>query len=92
MALSIGEACVNCWACVDLCPVDAIHLGVEHFVIDPQQCSQCEGYFAEPQCASICPVEEAVIDPKGNPVNPKGSLSGIAQARLDAVKREIQAR
>lgn len=64
----------------------------KHFVIDPGKCSECEGYFADPQCASICPVEEAILDAEGNPVNPKGSLNGVASARIEAVKREIQAR
>ena len=25
MALSIVDSCVNCWACVDVCPSEAIY-------------------------------------------------------------------
>lgn len=92
MALAIVEVCVNCWACADVCPSDAIYQTSTHFQIDADKCSECEGYFADAQCASICPVEEAILDAAGKPVNPKGSLSGIPAIELAAVKREIQAR
>jgi hypothetical protein len=39
------------------------------------------GDFADPQCASICPVEGAILDCDGIPLNPLGSLTGIAPPR-----------
>ena len=30
-----------------------------------------------PQCASICPVEGAILDAAGEAINPPGSLTGI---------------
>lgn len=76
MALSIVAGCVNCWACQPLCPSGAIHAAVPHFTIDAAACSECLGDYADPQCASICPVEGAIVDGDGVPLNPPGSLCG----------------
>jgi Fe-S-cluster-containing hydrogenase component 2 len=95
VALRITSLCVNCWACLPLCPSDAIAAnGPErsHFTIDPSSCTECEGDFAHPQCASICPVEEAIVDAAGTPLNPRGSLTGIAPDRLEEARAAIQAR
>jgi ferredoxin len=75
--LHIGKQCIGCWACELVCPSEAIRAGIPHFVIDPLGCTECEGDFAEPQCASICPVEGAIIDRWDAPLNPLGSLTGI---------------
>lgn len=77
MALQIISACVNCWACEPLCPTHAIYEAKPHFLIDTKACTECEGHYADPQCASICPVEGAIINQWGEPVNPPGSLTGI---------------
>ncbi|MCB2200182.1 YfhL family 4Fe-4S dicluster ferredoxin [bacterium] len=58
MALKILEKCINCGACEPECPVNAISEGDEIFVIDPDACVECEGYFDEPQCVEVCPVQE----------------------------------
>jgi ferredoxin len=92
MALQIVEGCVNCWACVPLCPSEAIYEAKPHFSIDAKKCTECEGSHAEPQCASICPVECAIVDRLGVPVNPPGSLTGIPPERLAAAMAEIRAR
>lgn len=82
MALSIEAACVNCFACMEVCPSEAIYEAKPHFVIDEKKCTECEGDFAEPQCASICPIEEAILAADGTPLNPLGSLTGIPVPRL----------
>lgn len=82
MALEIVAACVNCWACVELCPSQAIIEAKPHFLIDAKKCTECDGDYADPQCASICPIEEAILDASGQPLNPLGSLTGIPVARL----------
>jgi len=82
MAFTITSACVNCWACADVCPNQAIAAARPHFCIDSGKCSECLGEFDDPQCASICPVECAIVDALGKPLNPPGSLTGIPVARL----------
>ncbi|GAB6078710.1 4Fe-4S dicluster domain-containing protein [Hydrogenobaculum acidophilum] len=59
MAYSIDiNACVSCYACEDLCPTKAIyHDHDEVFFIDPKVCVECEGFYDEPQCVAICPID-----------------------------------
>jgi ferredoxin len=92
MAYQIIEGCVNCWACEPLCPSLAIYAARPHFLIDPMKCSECEGDFADPQCASICPIEGVILDGLGQAANPPGSLTGIPPERMAAAMAEIQAR
>jgi ferredoxin len=77
MALSITKLCVNCEACLELCPAGAVVAAKPHFLIDAGKCTECDGHYADPQCASICPVEAAILDSSGAPLNPPGSLTGI---------------
>ncbi|MEJ2645475.1 MAG: 4Fe-4S binding protein [Gammaproteobacteria bacterium] len=90
MALSIVASCVNCWACEPLCPNDAIFEDNPHFRIDAKKCTECEGEFAEPQCASICPIEGAILDALGEQLNPPGSLTGIPPERMAEAMAELQ--
>lgn len=85
MALKIVAACVNCWACEPLCPSQAIAAAVPHFVIDAKKCTECDGDYADAQCASICPIECAIVDAFGEPLNPPGSLTNIPPERLSAL-------
>ena len=82
MSLSIIESCVNCFACMEVCPSDAIIEAKPHFMIEAKKCSECDGDYADPQCASICPIEGAILNAEGIPLNPLGSLTGIPVARL----------
>ncbi|MFD2838778.1 hypothetical protein ACFS3C_26120 [Azotobacter vinelandii] len=50
------------------------------------------GTTRKKQCASICPVEGAILLADGTPANPPGSLTGIPPERLAEAMREIQAR
>ncbi|AEA83247.1 MULTISPECIES: 4Fe-4S binding protein [Pseudomonadaceae] len=92
MALQIVESCVNCWACVDVCPSEAISPGTAYFRISAHKCTECDGDYAEQQCASICPIEGAILLADGSPANPAGSLTGIPPERLAEAMRTIQAR
>ena len=56
MALIITDECINCDCCEPECPNEAISMGPEYYIIDPNRCTECVGHFAEPQCAQICPV------------------------------------
>lgn len=77
MALQITNSCVNCWACVEVCPNQAISQDIPHFLIDDTKCTECLGDHAQAQCAAICPVECAIVDELGEALNPPGSLCGI---------------
>ncbi|MBV1788511.1 4Fe-4S binding protein [Marinobacterium sp. D7] len=92
MSLSIIESCVNCWACYDVCPSEAIYEAAPHFLIDAKKCTECEGDHADPQCASICPIEGAILDAAGEAINPPGSLTGIPPEMMERAMAEIQAR
>lgn len=83
MAFSIVASCVNCWACEPLCPSRAIRAAKPHFLIDAGKCTECVGDYADPQCASICPIEGAIVDASGQALNPPGSLTGIAPMTLN---------
>ena len=77
MALKIIESCVNCWACLPLCPSEAIYEAKPHFLINPDKCNECVGDYKVSQCVSICPIEGALLNEQGEPLNPPGSLTGI---------------
>jgi len=57
MALMITDECINCDVCEPECPNDAISMGTEIYVINPDKCTECVGHFDEPQCRQVCPVE-----------------------------------
>lgn len=82
MSVTIVESCVNCFACLEVCPSEAIYEAKPHFLVDAKKCSECDGDFADPQCASICPIEEAILAADGTPINPLGSLTNIPVERL----------
>lgn len=85
MAFEIIESCVNCWACEPLCPNQAIYEARPHFMIDANQCNECAGNFEESQCVSICPIEGAILNESGEPLNPPGSLTGIVPEKFAAL-------
>ncbi len=60
MALEITEECIACGACEPECPVDAISEGDPLYTIDPETCVECQGYYDEPRCAEVCPVDACV--------------------------------
>ncbi len=63
MALKITDDCISCGACEAECPNAAISEGEEFFVIDPEKCTECVGFFTEEQCVGVCPSESIVPDP-----------------------------
>lgn len=50
MAYKISDDCISCGACESECPVEAISMGDEHYVIDADKCTDCG------TCADVCPV------------------------------------
>ncbi|MFN3616444.1 MAG: YfhL family 4Fe-4S dicluster ferredoxin [Aquabacterium sp.] len=64
MALKITAECINCDVCEPECPNQAISMGDEHYIIDPDKCTECVGHFGEPQCVQVCPVECIPVNPE----------------------------
>lgn len=91
MALKIINSCVNCYACQPVCPSDAIYKAEAHFLINPKKCTECVDAFADPQCATICPIEGAILDRFGEEINPPGSLTGIPPERMAEAMAALQA-
>jgi len=63
VAYMITDECILCGACEAECPNEAISEGEEIYEIDPEKCTECVGFFDEPQCALVCPVDCCVPDP-----------------------------
>ncbi len=63
MALYITEDCIACDACLPECPNEAISEGDPIYIIDPDLCTECVGFFDEPQCAAVCPTDACQPDP-----------------------------
>lgn len=63
MALLINSDCINCDACVEECPNEAISPGEEIYEIDPSKCTECVGHYDKSQCVKICQADCIVPDP-----------------------------
>ena len=90
MAVKIIESCVNCFACEPVCPSKAIFESKPHFKVNPNKCTECEGDYPVFQCASICPIEGAILNALGEAINPPGSLTGIPPERMAEAMAELQ--
>jgi DNA-binding transcriptional regulator YiaG/ferredoxin len=60
MPYAITNRCVQCDSCLPLCPTDAIKIVDGNFWIDPTLCNNCTGYYPEPQCSLVCPVDSPI--------------------------------
>lgn len=56
MAYKINKDCIICKKCETVCPTNAIFLGDDIYEINPRKCNECKGFFDEPQCVVVCPV------------------------------------
>ncbi len=63
MALIITDECINCDVCEPECPNEAISEGDEIYVIDPELCTECVGFYDHEACQAVCPVECCLPDP-----------------------------
>jgi ferredoxin len=63
MAFKITEDCISCGACEPECKNEAIKEGQDIYVIDPNRCTECVGWFEKQKCAEVCPVDACVPDP-----------------------------
>jgi ferredoxin len=57
----VADQCTACSACEPECPNTAITAKRGVYVIDPKKCTECIGFFDEPQCTAVCPVDNTCI-------------------------------
>lgn len=63
MSLKITEDCISCGACEPECKNEAVKEGDTIYIIDPNKCTECVGWFESPRCVEVCPVDCCVPDP-----------------------------
>lgn len=64
MALLITDACINCDMCLPECPNTAITEGKKVYEIEPDRCTECVGFYDNPTCIAVCPINCIIPDPK----------------------------
>lgn len=79
MAVMITDECIACNACEAECPNTAIYsagmswnlgdeespaLSDDYTFVVPEKCTECVGFYDEPQCIVACPTEAIVMDPE----------------------------
>lgn len=61
MAYKITDECISCGACEPECKNKAISEEETIFVINPDKCTECVGFFESSKCAEICPIDNCCI-------------------------------
>ena len=61
------DQCTGCSACEPECPNNAISGKSGLYVINPKKCTECIGYFDEPQCVAACPIDGTCVIDQGYP-------------------------
>jgi ferredoxin len=64
MALKILAGCINCDMCEPECPNKAIYMGEKIYEINPDLCTECVGFYDQPTCISVCPLDVIIKDPQ----------------------------
>ena len=100
MAVHITDECIACNACEPECPNTAIYNagdpyvyeGEEHEALSdeftyvvPEKCTECVGFYDEPQCIEACPTE--AIEMIGDAEESKEDLMA-KKLHLDEVGRD----
>ncbi len=62
MAYKITDDCISCGACEPECPNQAISEGDSLYVIDPDKCTECVGFYESSKCVEVCPVDATKPD------------------------------
>ena len=63
MATMITDDCINCGACEPECPNQAIREGDAAYVINPNSCTECVGFYGAEMCQEVCPVACCIPNP-----------------------------
>ena len=90
MALKIVESCVNCFACYDVCPSNAIYQSSPHFKINPKNARNVKTIMRCPSAPAFAPMK-AILSADGLAMNPPG-LNGNSTRKMAEAMREIQTR
>jgi ferredoxin len=67
MAVKITDICINCSACIDECPVEAIvdeednPTGEDIYYVYVDKCVECVSHYDIPACAEACPTEGCIV-------------------------------
>jgi ferredoxin len=64
MSTLITADCINCGACEPECPNAAIREGDSAYVINPNLCTECVGFYGAEMCQEVCPVACCLPDQK----------------------------
>ena len=59
----ITDDCINCGACEPECPNQAIRQGDAAYVINPNLCTECVGFYGAEMCQEVCPVACCIPNP-----------------------------
>jgi ferredoxin len=57
MGLIITDECINCDVCEPACPNQAIFFDKNYYQINLELCTYCRGFYEEPQCLLLCPID-----------------------------------
>ncbi|WP_233008134.1 YfhL family 4Fe-4S dicluster ferredoxin [Rheinheimera faecalis] len=57
MSVWIEAICINCDLCVPECPNTAIYRGESHYQADADLCTECVGFYNQPACIEVCPLD-----------------------------------
>lgn len=71
MAYFINDDCINCGACIPVCPNEATQEGEPIYFIIPERCTECVGSYDTSQCAAVCPVDACHPDPNHPEIKPQ---------------------
>ena len=63
----IASQCSGCAACEVECPNKAIKEKSGLFAIVADKCTECIGFFDDPQCVAVCPVDNTIVIDKSVP-------------------------
>ena len=67
MAVYINDTCINCGACIDECPTEAIldeddnPTDEDVYYVQADKCVECVGHHDIPACATACPTEGCIV-------------------------------
>ena len=82
MTYVIAEPCIDIkdQSCIDVCPVDCIHVGLRMLVIDPEECIDCGA--CEPECPVEAIFPEDALPEKWNEFTPINAAFNDGEAAV----------